>query len=97
MLGVFGIEPPAELLSRQRAEVRRQRMQFPQRRARAFLLAELPIHSGQRRVCETITGHVELQGYCQRAAIVPTVVRIVEGGKMIPAGMMRVELRGPLY
>ena len=70
MLSEFGVKPLAEFLSRDRSEVRQQRLQFPQRRPRALLFAELPIGSSQLHVRPMVGGHVDLQGTCQCAAIV---------------------------
>src|SRR4030095_136799 len=92
MLSEFRVKPLAKFLSRNRAEVRHQRVQFPQGRGRALLFAELPIDSSQVHVRPTVGGHVDLQSDCQCAVIVMLAVGVAEGYIVVPARMMWVEL-----
>src|SRR5258705_11573240 len=92
MLSEFSVKPLAKFLSRNRAEVRHQLVQFPQSRGRALLFAELPVDSSKVHVRPMVGGHVDLQGACQCAVIVMLAVGVAEGNIVIPARMMWVEL-----
>src|SRR5215472_13921103 len=88
MLNEFSVIPLTVFLSRYRAEVRHDRMQFPQRRTCTLLFAKLAIDSSQRGVRPIVARHVDLQSACQCVAIVTPAVGIVNGEIMIPARMM---------
>ena len=97
VLGEFRVEPLAEVLPRHRAEVRHQRLEFAQRRARALLFAELPIDGSQVHVRVVVAGHVDLQGGRQCAGIVAPAVGVAKGEIVIPARMMGVELNRAIH
>src|SRR5207245_11097270 len=90
------IPPVPEFLTRNHGEVWSYRQQLPDRIARCVPFAELPVCCGESEGRAPEAGHVDLEGYVQRAPVVALAVRYEKQGEPVPSRMIRIEPRGLL-
>ena len=95
MLSEFWVKPTCQIPLSQSRRSSHQRVRFPQSRGRAFAVRRVAHTQRPAPRDEKVAGMLN-SGACQRTAIILPVVGIVEGGKMIPAGMMRLTARPAL-